>query len=137
MVTMQTHSKFIRKTVVNRAQVMTVTILGLITKKCEGRGICAVGIDPPLDQFDACHEVRTKISLNEDGALSFHFIKASCKDCTINKYFSQDTFTIEEAFSMPADITHLLGLDNFLIDAGEYELFEAKQSYCVIFPAAS
>lgn len=137
MVTMQNHSEFIRKTIASKPQVMTVTILGLITKKCKGRGICAVGIDPPLDQFDACHLVRTHISLNEDGTLSFHFMKAFCKDCTINKYFSQDTFEMEEAFSMPSEITHLLGLNRFLIDAGEYKLFEAEQSYCVIFPPAS
>ena len=136
MVAVRKYSQMDTKRILNKPTVKASVVLGVITKQCKGKGICAVIMDPPLDQVPECNHIEAMIRLHPDHTLSFRFQKSSFQPCTYEKYFNDRFFEVEETFMMPLEILQHLAIEEFSISAGQYLLVEDKYSYQVNFPLA-
>lgn len=108
-------------------------VLGLITKKCEGKGICAIILDPPLERLNNCNQVVVTIGLKKDDYLVFNFFKDSLKACTEEKHFNSNKFKIEESFTIPTEVQQVLKIKKTTILPGEYRIIDQAKSYQIIF----
>ncbi|HKK73737.1 MAG TPA: hypothetical protein VJ953_01585 [Saprospiraceae bacterium] len=108
-------------------QIEATVIVGLLSKKCKGKGICSIILGSPEIHQKQCTYVPVLLSL-VDGRLLLSFQKNQVKKCTRRKLFSHPFFVIGEAYLLPPEISRLLSINTYLIEPGQYQI-EEKTHY--------
>lgn len=113
-------------------QIEATVILGLISKKCKGKGICSITMEYPDLKNRPCSYVSALLSYS-DSKLTISVIKAAVKNCTRLAFFSSDFFEVEEAFMVPSAVSNLLDMEDYTIAPGRYPIQETKRYWTIAF----
>ncbi len=108
-------------------------ILGKVSKKCKGLGICSITLEPPLNCSSGSASYQISIQLAHTGKLKFVFPKTSMSESSIYTFFGNDQFKVGEHFLVPDQIAAAFGLPAFLITAGEYPIENKPDVFVVEF----
>ncbi|MEL6866764.1 MAG: hypothetical protein AAFP19_20240 [Bacteroidota bacterium] len=114
-------------------------VLGMPSRDCKNFGICKIDLVGRNDRIDntlsktAPNKTVAGISVTKSNRLELAFIRKLMRPITEQCYFS-DCFLIIEPISLPANICRQLGIEQFEIKAGAYEITASNTFFIVRFP---
>jgi hypothetical protein len=111
-------------------QIEATVIVGLLSKKCKGKGICSIILGSPEIHQKRCTYAPILLSL-VDGRLLLSFQKNQIKTCTRRKLFSHPFFVVGEAYILPPEISKLLSVSTYHIEPGQYPIEEKTHQWNV------
>jgi len=129
---MQTAAACTASTGITKKQIEATVVLGLISRKCRGKGICSITMESPDLKNQPCNHVSALLS-RTDSKLTISVIKAVVKNCTRLAFFSSDFFEVEEAFVVPQVVSNLLSMEDYTIAPGRYRIHETKRYWTIAF----
>ena len=114
-------------------------VLGMPSRDCRNFGICKIDLVGRNDRLNnilsktALNKTVAGISVTENKVLELAFIRKLMGPTTEQRYFS-DRFLIVEPISLSANICQQLGIKQFEIKAGAYEITASNTFFIVRFP---
>lgn len=110
-------------------------VFGKISRDCAGIGICKVTVNTKAVKPD-CNCPWSKAILKKDqfGQLAFYFPNKSLSIKNRLKFFNREFFMVGESFVLPPAIAQSLGMQNIVVDAGQYPMVKMQDYICVLFP---
>lgn len=103
-------------------QIGIAVILGKASDDCDGFGICLMYVDEDEYLSSQCDARGTLSISGHEAVLTLQMKTISSKN--MQKHFGNPTFLIAESFESSKELNEELGLDGFIINAGEYEFEE-------------
>lgn len=119
--------------IANNCEMTAAIKFGIITEQCKGRGICSITTDGPDFRALECNYANALVRMAPNNKLSMSFLKSSMKTCTVEKYFKSSFFVMDEPFQVPQEVLFQIGLSQYHIETGQYEITEFKQYFEVTF----
>jgi hypothetical protein len=114
------------------SDIRATIILGQLSQKCKGKGICSITLDSPEAKNHPSNMVNAILSFDHtSNQLTIHFTKSSIKACTQKAYFNSDFFEVKEPFELTGEILNRFSLEQYHIDTGQYRITELDQYYTI------
>ncbi len=104
-------------------------VLGVLSKKCKGMGICTISTHTPSDDSGSIPAV---FHLIED-EIAITFEKSALSSQNEQTYFGSAYFQLEENVVLPPAVIQQLELTPRQLKAGFYRIEEKRHNYTVIF----
>jgi len=112
-------------------------ILGEISKRCKGAGICKVLVDfskPILtDMYCQRHRAQATITKESEDKLLFSFEKNSMSQETTENFFSTSKFVMKTSYLIEQEISKKFSMKRGLIREGDYIIHENSLCFDVKF----
>ncbi len=94
-------------------------------KNCRGFGICSITVDIDIDfplPFPYASNGGAGMASSVKGNLVLDIDKSSMTVETMARFLSEDTFEVDEDFTISRDLMKSLGLRNAVVKAGTYDV---------------
>jgi hypothetical protein len=117
-------------------EVLTIeahVILGELSKKCKGMGVCSITLEPPLKNTTGQPPIQIRIQSTHNKQLKFIFQKKMMSQWSISNFFGSDYFKVGETFKVPENVLAQLGLPAFSIMEGQYPIEEEAELFIIEF----
>ncbi|NJL73751.1 MAG: hypothetical protein HC892_00660 [Saprospiraceae bacterium] len=112
-------------------------ILGEISKKCQGAGICKVLVDMEKlvlsSGYCQKYQGKAKITKEYEDRLVFAFDKSSMSEETIARFFSKPKFVVGTSYLLDQEICRQLDVKKGLIREGEYIIHDHASTFEIRF----
>lgn len=108
-------------------------VFGTPSKKCRGNGICRINSLSTIVQKKYPGSAVCIISVTRNEHLKFCFLKINMMESTMNEYFSNEFFILEESVVLPDFLKTTLELPYNKILPGKYPIQNSKLYFTVIF----
>ena len=112
-------------------------ILGEISKKCQGAGICKVLVDMEKlvlnNEYCQKYQGTAKITKEHEDRLVFAFDKSSMSEETIAQFFTKPKFVVGTSYLLDQEICKQLDMNKGLIRKGEYIIHDHASIFEIRF----
>ncbi len=108
-------------------------VFGTPSKHCAGAGICMVSISSARSRIINCPCVPVWISSSGPHSVQFRFEKSCLHPNIADERFSQQGFTVEEAFRLPLRLVRKFGLISHWGQPGIYPVIEQENDWLLHF----
>lgn len=106
-------------------------VFGVAGKNCDGVGICKI---LPLEHVRVhwkCPSARAWLCAAPEGSISLVFDRSTLPPAFLDRYFLDQTFPVEEAYSLSNTLLSLLNMSAFTVKPGRYSV-QVSECFLVI-----
>jgi hypothetical protein len=128
------HSITISKLVASKRSttVRVEVIFGVPGKNCDGVGICKIIPLEPVRVHWKCPSARAWLN-STNGTLSLVFDRSMLSVDICEKFFDDEIFQVEEAYTVPQTLLPLLNMEFFTVQPGHYPVQVSEQYFTICF----